>query len=140
MKSKLLFCCCILLIVLFTYTAVSKWIDFDRFLKDLTNQPIPQGAIPFLAWVLTLSEFVLVILILREPTRKFGFAGAIFFMSLFTGYTGLVLLKIFNRIPCSCGGVIRELTWPQHLLFNVVFTGVAITGYVIESGQQKYNT
>jgi len=30
------------------------------------------------------------------------------------------------NLPCSCGGVLQQMTWNQHLIFNVVFTLLAL--------------
>jgi putative oxidoreductase len=53
-------------------------------------------------------------------------------MLLFTVYTFLVLINVFGRRPCACGGVIENLTWGQHLVFNLFFVGVAIAGILLK--------
>ena len=49
-------------------------------------------------------------------------------MVMFTAYIYLIL-NYSDFIPCSCGGVLEDLSWTQHLIFNIVFiflAGVAI--------------
>ncbi|WP_442892031.1 hypothetical protein [Chryseobacterium sp. VD8] len=38
-------------------------------------------------------------------------------------------------MPCSCGGVIKNLTWPQHLIFNLFF--VVITSLAIRVNKKN---
>jgi len=40
------------------------------------------------------------------------------------------MLKVFDRIPCSCGGIIAKLSWGQHLVFNLIFLGLALIGFM----------
>jgi putative oxidoreductase len=67
-----------------------------------------------------------------ERTRMVGFISSFVLMTLFTIYTGAILLHFFDYVPCSCGGVIRKLTWPQHLVFNLFFVGLSVTGIVLQ--------
>jgi len=34
--------------------------------------------------------------------------------------------------PCSCGGILSDMNWNQHLIFNIVFTMIALTGLIAE--------
>jgi hypothetical protein len=38
-------------------------------------------------------------------------------MVLFTGYV-IALLTTSTELPCSCGGIIEQLSWQGHLVFN----------------------
>lgn len=138
MKRKLLteIICC-LLILLFLYTATSKWLDFHRFTGELNNQPLPNRFTPFLSWAIPITEITIVLFLLFPFTRQAGLWMSLVLMSLFTGYTGLVLLNVFERVPCSCGGVIRLLTWKQHLYFNLFFTGISLAG-ILTNRPRKY--
>jgi hypothetical protein len=53
-------------------------------------------------------------------------------MVVFTGYTAAILLNFFPYVPCGCGGVIRMLTWPEHLAFNISFMALIITGMLLK--------
>lgn len=111
----------VLLVVLFLYTAASKFIYFKGFTYDLNNQPFPDSLTPILKWLIPLTEISIVLALLVERTRITGLYLSLILMSLFTVYTALVLFHIFEYVPCSCGGVIKNLTWPQHLIFNLFF-------------------
>jgi hypothetical protein len=57
-------------------------------------------------------------------------------MGLFSGYT-LIILHAFSYIPCSCGGIIKRLTWRQHLVLNLFFVGLAIAGIILQRKKTK---
>jgi len=120
-----------LLIVLFVYAGVSKWLDFKTYVGEIDNQPFPNWMTPALAWLIPLSEITIALLLLFARTQLLGFWASFVLMTLFTVYTILILLKFFGRVPCSCGGIIEKLTWNQHLFFNLFFVGVAVTGIVL---------
>lgn len=119
----------VLLVVMFLHTGISKFLDFQGFVHDLDNQPFPDRYTPYLAWSLPTIEIIIVVMLLMNRTRLIGLYASFFLMTLFTIYTGLVLINFFDRVPCSCGGVVSYLSWPQHLFFNlffVVITFIAI--------------
>jgi putative oxidoreductase len=67
-----------------------------------------------------------------------AFYASLFLMSAFTIYTVAILFHAFRYIPCSCGGVIRKLTWPQHLFFNLFFVGISILGIILKKREQAH--
>ncbi|HZE83079.1 MAG TPA: MauE/DoxX family redox-associated membrane protein, partial [Puia sp.] len=79
------------------------------------------------------------IALIFERSRTIGFYASLILMSLFTIYTGSILLHFFNYVPCSCGGVIRKLTWGQHLVFNLFFVGLSVTGIILQH-RKRYQT
>lgn len=130
-KNKLLFLCLLMLTFLFVYTASSKLMDMDSFLSVLRNQPLPRFSIPVLVWLVPISELIIALFLLFDATRWWGLLGSFALMLLFTIYIALVLLHVFQKVPCSCGGVIRQLGWRQHLFFNIFFLIVAYAGIKI---------
>jgi putative oxidoreductase len=59
------------------------------------------------------------------------------FMLLFSVYSALVLMKFFEYVPCTCGGVIKNLSWTQNLFFDLFFVALAIAGIVLIKKQSK---
>lgn len=127
-----------LLILLFLYASLSKFLDFELFTGEMNNQPFSNTFTPFLVWAIPLLEIAISICLLFEKTRLAGFYASLALMSLFTIYTATILLHFFKYVPCSCGGVIKKLTWPQHLVFNLFFTSLSITGITLQ--RRKKNT
>jgi hypothetical protein len=55
---------------------------------------------------------------------------------MFTTYIYIILnFSVF--IPCSCGGVLEELSWTQHLIFNICFISIAIFGVLIFNNRME---
>ena len=131
---------CSLLVLLFLYTSLSKWLDFKTFAGDINNQPFPNWMTPWLVWIVPVTEVLTVLALLFEKTRTTGLWASFVIMTLFTIYTALVLLRVFHRIPCSCGGVIKYLTWKQHLVFNLFFTSISIAGILLRKGEFRDKT
>lgn len=108
-------------IFLFTYTALSKILDHSSFKAALEQSPVLSYTAAILAWVIPAAELIVSGLLFFPATRKKGLLGSLLLMSGFTLYIGAMLL-FSNNLPCSCGGVLQQLTWQQHLLFNIFFT------------------
>ncbi len=126
MKPKRYSLFCFLLIVLFTYTAISKWLNIDAHLYGMRNQPFSRMINDFLAYAVPVVEITTVVLLVINSTRLIGLYISLLLMVLFTTYVSAVLLGWFGRIPCSCGGVIELLDWKGHLVFNVFFLLISI--------------
>ena len=121
-----------LLILLFLYASLSKWLAWRTFIGDMNNQPFPNWMTPFLVSTIPTIEVVIALALIFERFRVKAFYASLFLMSAFTIYTVAILFHAFRYIPCSCGGVIRKLTWPQHLVFNLFFVGISILGIILK--------
>ena len=126
-----------LLVILFTYTALSKILDVDTFRKQLLNQPLPETLKQNLVWLIPVSEITTSIFLIVKPLRLYGFVLAFLLMLAFTLYVGLILANTFAYIPCSCGGILNTLSWKAHFIFNIVFTLLALAGVIIERKRRQ---
>ena len=117
-----------LLVLLWIYTASSKLMDFHHFKAQMHNQTIPRLLADILIYTLPAAEIGIAFLLLFKKTRQIGFYLSAFFMFVFTVYIGLVLLNYFERIPCSCGGVLRLMNWKTHFVFNLFFLLLTVYG------------
>lgn len=122
---------CCLLIILFLYASVTKLLNPYALRHDMLNQPFPRWFSRQLIWAVPSLEIVLVVLLVFEATRKWGLWATLVVLLLFTIYAALILLHFFSYVPCGCGGVIRNLTWPQHLVFNLFFTGITAVAILL---------
>lgn len=121
----------VLFILLFSYAAVSKLLDFETFETQLGQSALLP---PFARWVsrgVIALELFITTLLCFGTTRLLGFYFSFFLMLLFTTYI-VVLLNFADHVPCSCGGVLEALGWKAHLIFNVFFIGMALIGILIE--------
>lgn len=138
-RQILIECISALLILLFLYASMSKFLDFHTFTGEMLNQPLPHYLTRFLIGFIPITEIVLCLLLLFERTRLLGLYGSLGFMSLFTIYSIIIILNFFGRIPCSCGGVIKRLTWRQHIVLNLFFVAISISGIILQR-RKLYNS
>ena len=120
------------LFFLFVYTSLSKLFAFDYYLYDLKRSPLLGNYAMIIAIIVPAAELLVAALLLPDQTRKQGLTGSLMLMILFTGYVVYVLAFTSSR-PCTCGGIIRQLSWPNHLLFNISFLLLAILGIHLEN-------
>jgi len=126
-----------LLILLFVYTASSKLISLQTTYHEMNNQPFPNWMTPYLVWGISIAELCVAAFLIFDRTKKAGLWGSLVLMTLFTGYIGAILLHFFKRVPCSCGGVIKELGWTNHLYFNLFFIVISISGLLLMRKQKE---
>jgi hypothetical protein len=125
-----------LLILLFIYTALSKLLDFTAFKSVLSQSPFIGNKAAVVALALPITEIVVSLLLFAPRTRLWGFYGASLLMTVFTLYLAYMIL-FTPKLPCSCGGVLKQMTWNQHLLFNIFFLLLSATGLVLERKRIK---
>jgi len=106
MKKNLSFeICRAMLILLFAYTATSKFLDYNLFVFQMMRAPMPlmRSVAPVLGWLMPIIEASLVLALI-----------------IFEIYIIAMLLSGLN-LPCTCGGIISTMSWKQHLILNAVF-------------------
>ena len=131
-RQVVLECMAALLILLFLYASVSKFLDFKRFIDEMNNQPLPNSWTPFLVWGIPFLEIAISVALLFEYTRLLALYASLVLMTLFTIYAIMILAHFFPYVPCSCGGVIRKLTWPQHLVLNLFYVALSVLGLILQ--------
>jgi uncharacterized membrane protein YphA (DoxX/SURF4 family) len=119
-KSSIIDIISFLLLLLFVYTATSKIIDYESFYGNLRRAHL-QPFTRIISFTVPTSELVVSALLVIPRFRKWGLYGGFILMSIFTSYVIFIFLRP-GHLPCSCGGIIKQLTWQQHLVFNSVFT------------------
>jgi putative oxidoreductase len=128
-----------LLILLFLYASVSKWLAFKTFIGDMNNQPFPNWMTPYLVVIIPVAEVLIAMGLIFEKTRVPALYASFVLMMAFTIYTVTVLLHAFRYVPCSCGGVIKKLTWPQHLFFNLFFVAISLLGIWLKKRDAQHD-
>lgn len=131
--------CVLLLIILFCYAATSKLISLELFRQQLLNQTIPAEVSRVLVYLLPGIELLAVGFLIYKPTRRLGLIAASLLMLAFTGYIALVLLGFWDRIPCSCGGILNSMSWTAHLVFNLFFLAIALFALIKTTTGQAEN-
>lgn len=118
-----------LLVAMFTYAALSKLLDYEEARTAMANQVFPTPVSEILTWLIPTIELLIVGGLLYRPTRIGGLKAAIALLSVFTIYIAVVMSNLFGRIPCSCGGIISELSYTGHIVFNLIFLFIALGSY-----------
>lgn len=126
----------LLFVVLFLYTGISKLIDYTVFKEQIAASPLLAPIAPFVAWALPLGEIAVAVLLFIPACRLWGLYISSILMLLFTGYI-VAILNFSEELPCSCGGVLQEMSWQQHLIFNIVFTLLATVATTLEKKRIK---
>lgn len=109
-----------LLLALFVYTAASKMLTYPQFVVQLGLSPLLPNFFPSIGWAVPMVELMVAICLAVPALQTLGLVASWVLMLVFTLYVGAIL-TVASHIPCSCGGVIAELSWQQHLVFNLVF-------------------
>lgn len=113
-----------LYIILFVYAATSKLFDFEQFKTQLGQSPIITTYADWVAWAVPLLELAIAGLFIVPRFMLFAFYASFSLMIMFTTYI-ILILNFSDFIPCSCGGVLEDLGWTEHIVFNVVFIAIA---------------
>lgn len=134
-----------LTILLFMYTAVSKLLEYDIFVFQMRRAPVPfmQSWAPFIGRVVPIIELALVALLFIDKTRYWGLICSLLLMVSFEIY--IIWMKIMEmqtgvELPCTCGGVISNMGWTTHLLFNAVFISLLGLSIYYERKKRRLNT
>lgn len=116
-----------LFVLLFLYTAIMKLKDFRFFIGSMSHTPLLRPYSTLLAGLIPGVEIAITILLIIPSTRFWGLLLATGLMAIFTFYVAYIL-STMKQLPCSCGGVIQEMNWREHLLFNISFFVAGISG------------
>jgi putative oxidoreductase len=125
-----------LFILLFLYTALSKTYNINYTVATLRSNEVFRNSAREISWGVVILEYLAALMLLIPKLRILGLYSSLIMMAGFTVY--ILFMMIFTpNLPCSCGGVIKQMTWTQHLIFNIFFTLLAITAIVIWRKKQK---
>jgi uncharacterized membrane protein YphA (DoxX/SURF4 family) len=118
--------------VLFLYAAASKLLDFENFRLQLGQSPLLSAFADRIAVLVPVTEILAALLLLILPTRLAGFFISYSLMMMFTTYI-YIIINFSAFVPCSCGGILEEMGWGEHLVFNIVFLLLAAAGIIFHT-------
>lgn len=121
-----------LFVILFVYTAISKFLDFGLFEAQIEMSPVLAPVAKVIAWVVPLAEIIDAVMLLVPALRLKGLYLALGMMLAFTIYI-ILIMKLSAHLPCSCGGVIELLSWRDHLILNCAYILMAIAGIWLQN-------
>ena len=121
---------CYLYILLFVYAAVSKLLDFKNFQAQLGQSPLLSAYTGWVSFAVIIAEIFIAILLSVKRFNILGLLFAFALMALFTTYI-IVITNYSYYVPCSCGGILQNMEWKDHLIFNICFLAFAVTGILL---------
>jgi len=120
-----------LFILLFVYAALSKLQDFEKFRVELGKSPILNAFAFPVSILIPVLEVIIAMMLVVKRFQYLGLYLAFSLMVMFSAYI-IAILKFSSYIPCSCGGILQNMAWTQHLFFNIGFVflgGIAVLIY-----------
>ena len=129
--------CAACIAVMLCYAALIKLTNYQTSKEQMLNQVFPEAIALQLTWLVPVTELVIAIALVVKSTMLKALYAALVLMILFTLYISLTMTGIFGRIPCSCGGILKQMSYTTHLLFNLCFIILAIIG--IKTDQRWIN-
>lgn len=114
-----------LLVLVFSYTAISKLSATDEFTAQLHYFPIFRALPPGIAVVIPIADAIVALLLIFPLTRNAGLWSSLVLLGLFTIYL-IVIVITMPELPCTCGGVISQLNWVEHIVFNIGLSGLCL--------------
>ena len=128
-----------LFILLFTYAAVTKLMEYDTFVVQIGKSPLLTGFADIVAWLVPAVALVTALMLAVKRLQIIGLYAAFGLMVLFTVYI-TAILQFSEDIPCSCGGVLDSLGWGEHLAFNIVFALLGLAGIFLSNASSPPKT
>jgi len=104
--------------------------DYHNFLDQLEHSPQLHPYAGLISWVVPVAEIAITILLIIPRTKLIGLLLAFVMMLGFTFYVFYVL-NYAHEVPCACGGVLSGMSWQNHLIFNLIYTGIALLGILL---------
>lgn len=117
-------------ILLFAYTAFSKVADFTKFRSELGKSPLLTAFADYVAVLIPVFEILIAVMYFSKRTQLHAMYLSFGLMSAFSTYI-LIILNYSEYIPCTCGGVLQNMTWTQHLAFNTLFILMALVALLV---------
>ena len=122
-----------LIAIMFFYAASSKLLHFKTTKKEMMKQVFPKFIALQLAWIVPITELIVTSLLMITSTQLLGFYAAAILMTFFSIYISVTTTGIFGDIPCSCAGILKNMSYNWHLVFNLFFLLLAVAGINIQS-------
>ena len=128
----------VLILSLFLYAAISKIMDYSVFKEQLADSPILGRISGFLAWMLPAFELALVVLLAVPRWRLKGLYTSLVLLLVFIVYI-IVMMATVDHLPCSCGGLLEQLSWKGHIIFNGIFSLLAAIAIRLQKQLIRHN-
>lgn len=119
-----------LFMLLFIYAAASKLEDFEKFRVQLGKSPVLNAFSGIVAYTIPPLEIALAVFLAIKRFQYLALYASFTLMVMFSAYI-VAILNFSSYVPCSCGGILQNMSWTQHFWFNVLFIVLAAVGVLI---------
>jgi len=123
---------------LFVFSGFEKIITHSQFERGLEKVSMIGNYANIMSWSVPILELLIALLIVVNKTSRLGLKLFVLLMFIFTVYIGIMLVWA-DRLPCHCNILIQQLSWSQHILFNVAFIAIAFFAIHVLGIQQNRN-
>lgn len=127
-----------LLVMLWVYAAVSKLKDLDMFTTQLGQSPLLHPYAGLIAMIIPAIEIAIAIALAIDKYRMAGLYASFGLLALFTAYI-VAITGFAYFIPCSCGGLLENLTWRDHLIFNGTLAMLCVIAMFLKNNSSTNN-
>lgn len=128
----------LLLILVFSYTAIYKIIDFSGWIKKVSELDlVREYNLLWLGYLVPFLEIIIVVLFCFSRTKKMAAYLSTLAMAFFTVY---IFYKIYiaEDSLCPCGGIFSSLTLDKHLIVNIILLLISILLLINEKNEKNY--
>lgn len=111
-------------------------LDYEQFKVQLGLSPVLTMFSDWVAWCVPVVEILVVGLLANARFRLTGLYASFGLMVLFSCYI-IAITRFSEYIPCSCGGILQNITWNQHLVINIFFLLLGAAGVLLYRDREK---
>jgi putative oxidoreductase len=123
----------VLIALLLAYAAVSKLCAYEESKREMMNQVFPVNIALVLTWLVPVIELTFAIGLVINKFRFRALIASCLLLIVFSLYIVITMSGSFGRIPCSCGGILENMSYSAHLVFNLIFIVMAILAIALET-------
>jgi len=112
-------------------------LDFENFQVQISQSPLLSSYAGSISFLVIIAELIIAALLVIPKLRILGLYGSLSMMTAFTMYIYLIL-EYSEFVPCSCGGILENMSWRTHLIFNALCVLiVCIAIIVFQTGRKQ---
>ena len=119
-----------ILVLVLLYTAIMKLVAPGSFTSAMLHNPVIGPYAHILRWAIPLIEIFVVSMLMVPVWRRSGLLASTLLMAGFTVYIFFMLVTS-SSLPCTCGGILQEMSWTQHLHFNSILTLLSLVSFFL---------
>jgi len=131
-KKLIIDTCCVSYSLLLLYGTSSKLIDYESFRVQLGQSPVISSFAGGVSFIIPAAEIAIAVLLFIKNCRIAALFAGYSLMCMFTAYI-YIILNYSPYIPCSCGGVLENMDWTQHMIFNICFLLFAASSILLSA-------